>query len=79
MVQSQQQSDAPSADLHSHDRGFEVLRIPSVKMCCVRFEVFTVVTLKVAIFWDVTPCGFCKNWRFGGMLILSLSWWKESR
>jgi hypothetical protein len=28
----------------------------------VRFEVFTAVT----IFWDVTPCGSCKNRRFGG-------------
>jgi hypothetical protein len=27
----------------------------------VRFEVFTVVTMKNAIFWDVTPCGSCKN------------------
>jgi hypothetical protein len=24
------------------------------------------LTLKNAIFWDVTPCGSCKNWRFGG-------------
>jgi hypothetical protein len=24
---------------------------------CVRFEVFTAVTMKNAIFWDVTPCG----------------------
>jgi hypothetical protein len=22
-----------------------------------KFEVFTVVTMKIAIFWDVTPCG----------------------
>jgi hypothetical protein len=32
----------------------------------VRFEVFTSVTMKNAIFWDVTPCGSCKNQRFGG-------------
>jgi hypothetical protein len=31
----------------------------------VRFEVFTAVTLKNAVFWDVTLCGSCKNWRFG--------------
>jgi hypothetical protein len=27
----------------------------------VRFEVFTVVTMKNAAFWDVTLCGSCKN------------------
>jgi hypothetical protein len=33
---------------------------------CLRFEAFTAVTMKNAIFWDVTPCGSCKNRRFGG-------------
>jgi hypothetical protein len=33
----------------------------------LRFEVFTVVTMKIAIFWDVTPHGSCKNRGFGGM------------
>jgi hypothetical protein len=23
----------------------------------VRFEVFTALTTKIAVFWDVTPCG----------------------
>jgi hypothetical protein len=32
----------------------------------VRFEVFTVVIMKNAVFWDVMPCGSCKNRRFGG-------------
>jgi hypothetical protein len=32
----------------------------------VRFEVFTAVTMKNGIFWDVMPCGSCKSWRFGG-------------
>jgi hypothetical protein len=32
----------------------------------VRFEVFTAVTMKNGVFWDVTPCGSCKNQRFGG-------------
>jgi hypothetical protein len=32
----------------------------------VRFEVFTVVTMKNGVFWDVTPCGSFKNRRFGG-------------
>jgi hypothetical protein len=26
-----------------------------------RFEVFTAVTMKDGVFWDVTPCGSCKN------------------
>jgi hypothetical protein len=32
----------------------------------VRFEVFTVVTMKNGVFWVVTPCGSCKNRRIGG-------------
>jgi hypothetical protein len=28
---------------------------------CERFEVFTAVTMKNGVFWDVTPCGSCKN------------------
>jgi hypothetical protein len=32
----------------------------------VRFEGFTAVTMKNGVFWDVTPCGSCKNRRFGG-------------
>jgi hypothetical protein len=32
----------------------------------VRFEVFTAVTMKNVVFWDVTPCGSCKKRRFGG-------------
>jgi hypothetical protein len=34
---------------------------------CVRFEVFTAATMKNGVFWDVTPCGSCKNRRFGGI------------
>jgi hypothetical protein len=33
---------------------------------CVRFEVIRTVTMKNAVFGDVTPCGSCQNWRFGG-------------
>jgi hypothetical protein len=29
-------------------------------------DVFTAVPMKNAVFWDVTPCGSCKNRRFGG-------------
>jgi hypothetical protein len=32
----------------------------------VRFEVFMAVTMKNGVFWDVMPCGSCKNQRFGG-------------
>jgi hypothetical protein len=28
---------------------------------CIRYEVFTVVAMKNAVFWDVVPCGSCKN------------------
>jgi hypothetical protein len=28
---------------------------------CVRYEVFTAVAMKNGAFWDVTPCGSCKN------------------
>jgi hypothetical protein len=31
----------------------------------VRFEVFTAVAMKNDVFWDVTPCGSCKNRLFG--------------
>jgi hypothetical protein len=36
----------------------------------VRFEVFTAVTMKNDVFWEVTSCGSCKNRRFGGTLRL---------
>jgi hypothetical protein len=32
----------------------------------VRFEVFTAVTVKNGVFWDVPPCGSCNNRTFGG-------------
>jgi hypothetical protein len=31
----------------------------------VRFDVFTAVTMKNGVCWVVTPCGSCKNRRFG--------------
>jgi hypothetical protein len=34
-------------------------------------EIFMAVTMKNAIFWDITPCGSCKNRRFGGMYRLN--------
>jgi hypothetical protein len=44
----------------------ENIRIVGTENPHVRFEVFTAVTMKNVIFWDVTPCGSCKNRRFGG-------------
>jgi hypothetical protein len=32
----------------------------------VRFEVFTAVTMKKGVFWDVTPCGSLRNQRVRG-------------
>jgi hypothetical protein len=32
----------------------------------VRFEVFTAVTMKNGVFWNVTPCGACTTRRFEG-------------
>jgi hypothetical protein len=32
----------------------------------VRFEVFTAVTMRNGVFWNVTQCGSGKNRRFGG-------------
>jgi hypothetical protein len=37
----------------------------------VRFEIFTEVTMKNAVFWDVEPCISCLYWRFGGIYRLS--------
>jgi hypothetical protein len=37
-----------------------------------RFEVFTVVTMKNVVFWDVTPRDFRKNRCFGGTYRLHL-------
>jgi hypothetical protein len=34
----------------------------------VIFEGFAAVTMKNAVFWDVTPRGSCQNRRFGGTL-----------
>jgi hypothetical protein len=32
----------------------------------VRSEAFTALTMKNCVFWDVAPCGSCKNRHFGG-------------
>jgi hypothetical protein len=49
--------------IYSYVRDFNVItNNPSD----VRLEVFTAVTMKNGVFWDVTPCGSCKNRCFEG-------------
>jgi hypothetical protein len=38
----------------------------------VRFEVLSVVTMTNAVLWDVAPCRYCINRRFGGTYRLHL-------
>jgi hypothetical protein len=38
----------------------------------VRFEIFTAVAMKNAVFWDVALCRSCVNWRLGGTYRLRL-------
>jgi hypothetical protein len=49
-------------------------RVPVVenKFEIVKFEVFTAVTMKNTVFWDVAPCRYCVNRRFGGTYLLPL-------
>jgi hypothetical protein len=47
-------------------RGFSDLSKQITQPHVVRFEVFTAVAMKNAIFWDVGQCGSCRNGRFGG-------------
>jgi hypothetical protein len=50
----------------SHRRHITSPLLSPAGQYCVRFEVFTAVTVKNAVFWDVTPCGSSKNRSFGG-------------
>jgi hypothetical protein len=45
---------------------FSLNIIKLINNSVVRIEVFTAVTMKNGVFWVVTPCGSCKNRRFGG-------------
>jgi hypothetical protein len=60
--------------------GLIYMKAPYMLNCMqrVRFEVFTAVTMKNAVFWDVTPCGSCKNRRFGGTHHLHLQGGKST-
>jgi hypothetical protein len=42
------------------------------KQILERFEVFTAVTMKNAVIWDVAPCRYGVNGRFGGTYRLHL-------
>jgi hypothetical protein len=44
----------------------KMLHACSIKNYWVMSEVSMAVTMKNAVFWDVKPCGSCKNRRFGG-------------
>jgi hypothetical protein len=44
---------------------------PNQLMEC-KFEVFTAVNFKDAVFWDVKSCGSCKNRHYGGTYRLNL-------
>jgi hypothetical protein len=48
--------------------------IPYYKKYNVRFEVFTAVTMKNAVFWDVAPCRSGENRRFGGPSVRISTW-----
>jgi hypothetical protein len=43
----------------------------------VGFKVFTAVTMKNAIFWDVARCRSCVNRRFGGTPVHARSTWRH--
>jgi hypothetical protein len=47
----------------------DVKKMVEVHNYYVRFEVFMAVTMKNGVFWDVTPCGSCKNRHFGGACV----------
>jgi hypothetical protein len=49
-----------------HHRTHITSPLQSSAGCYVRFEIFTVVTTKNAVFSDVTPRGSCKKRRLGG-------------
>jgi hypothetical protein len=50
----------------------QVNKLNYVRTIYTRVEVFTAVTMKKAIFWDVAPCRNGVNRRFGGTYRLHL-------
>jgi hypothetical protein len=61
----------PTFRYHSLPKGTALLILTKF-LFCVGFEVFTAVTTKNAVFWDVAPCSSCVNRRFGGRYRLHL-------
>jgi hypothetical protein len=55
----------PQNDILYSDRR-ETSNLTKALTGCVRFEVFTAVTVKNGVFRAVTLCGSCKDRRFGG-------------
>jgi hypothetical protein len=49
----------------------------SHKPIFLKFEVFTEVNMKNAVFWDVAPCRSCVNRRFGGTSVHAKSIWRH--
>jgi hypothetical protein len=63
-------------DVHTklHENPSVNSKVTEGKQTCryVRFEVFTAVTVKNAVFWYVAPCRSCVERRFGGTYRLHL-------
>jgi hypothetical protein len=57
---------------YTWDRISSNMTLISITTTLVRFEVFTGVTMKNAVFWDMAPCSSCVNRRFGGTYRLHL-------
>jgi hypothetical protein len=51
---------------------FRLITKPWTPKCYVRFEVFTAMTMKNTVFWDVASCRSCLNRRFGGTYQLKM-------
>jgi hypothetical protein len=47
-------------------------RPAEIELRDVEFELFTAVTMKNSLFWDMVPCRSCENRRFGGTYSLHL-------
>jgi hypothetical protein len=61
-------------ELCSHRGGYQ--HFWGASHLCVRSEVFTAVTVKNSIFWDVTQQMFHRNAAYFG-LVLSTQWWRR--
>jgi hypothetical protein len=50
-----------SGPIHNPVQSIKLLLALVSTVDLVRFEVSIVVAMKNVVFWDVTPCGSCKN------------------